>query len=166
MRLPYALVLESICLLKSYSSAEMTAMVNAGSQFAKPSVAVRWRFFEYFNPGSPSFLWVSNRCRLVMPKGSNYQILIEFNGRIPNSAGKAETARKPSLTAVAVLTAPRHSLPPSISSLSSCQFHLLSLHFSTLHLHPTSTSLLKFCTTSLLFQSRKYPRPVRMPNGH
>jgi len=89
MRPPYALVLEFIYFLKSYSSVEMTAMVNAGSEFAKPSVEVRWRFFEYFDPGSSSFLWVSNRCRLVMPEGSNYQILIEFDGRIPNSAGKA-----------------------------------------------------------------------------
>jgi len=47
-----------------------------------------------------------------MSKGSSYQIPIEFNGRTPSSAGKAETARKPSLTAVAVLTAPRHSLLP------------------------------------------------------
>jgi len=104
MRPPYALVLEFIDLLKSYGSAEMTAMVNAGSQFAKPSVAVWWRFFEYFDPGPSRFLWVSDRCHLVMPKGSSYQILIELNGRIPNSAGKAETARKPPLTAVAVLT--------------------------------------------------------------
>ena len=104
MRPPYALVLEFIDLLKSYGSAEMTAMVDAGSQFAKPSIVVRWRFFEYFDPGSSRFLWVSDRCRLVMPKGSSYQILIEFNGRIPNSAGKAETVRKPPLTAVAVLT--------------------------------------------------------------
>ena len=104
MRLPYAVVLEFIDLLKSYGSAEMTAMVGAGSQFAKPSIAVRWRFFEYFDPGSSRFLSVSNRCRLVMPKGSSYHVLIECNGRIPNSAGKVETARKPSLTAVAVLT--------------------------------------------------------------
>jgi len=47
MRPPYTLVLEYIDLLKSYGSAEMTAMVDAGSQFAKPSIAVRWRFFEY-----------------------------------------------------------------------------------------------------------------------
>jgi len=83
MRPPYALVLEFIDLLKSYGGAEMTAMVDAGSQFAKPLIAVRWRFFEYFDPGSSRFLWASNSCRLVMPKASSYQILIEFNGRSP-----------------------------------------------------------------------------------
>ena len=88
MRPPYALVLEFIDLLKSYGSVEMTAKVDAGSQFAKPLIAVRWRFFEYFDPGSSRFLWVSDSCRLVTPKGSSHQILIEFNGRIPNSAGK------------------------------------------------------------------------------
>ena len=50
MRPPYTLVLEFIDLLKSYGSAEMTARVDAGSQFAKLSVTVWWRFFEYFDP--------------------------------------------------------------------------------------------------------------------
>jgi len=82
-RPPYTLVLEFIDLLKSYGSAEMTAMVDARLQFAKLLITVRWRFLEYFDPGSSRFLWVSNRCRLVIPKGSRYQIPIEFNDCTP-----------------------------------------------------------------------------------